>query len=126
MIDRIKYIKHIIYFDENASEELLKKLDAANITLHYYKDMIEAAPIEDNPPTPDSILAFSYTSGTTGVPKGVLLTQRTIMAELACFSCFGVGAQPNDVVLSYLPYPHLFERVVYSCLKTNGASMGFY
>ena len=52
--------------------------------------MIKAEPIADNPPTLDSILAFSYTSGTTGIPKGVLLIQRTLMAELASLNGLGV------------------------------------
>lgn len=94
--------------------------------MSYYKDMIKASPIADNPPTVDSIIAFSYTSGTTGVPKGVLLLQRTIMAELAGIAGVGLTIKPSDVVLCYLPYPHLFERAIYSGLKTTGASMGFF
>lgn len=126
IINKLSYVKNIIYFDDAAPDELLEKLSAANITLHYYKDMINAMPVDDNPPTLDSILAFSYTSGTTGVPKGVLLLQRTIMAELAGFTGVGLTIKPSDVVLSYLPYPHLFERAIYSGLKTTGASMGFF
>lgn len=100
-------------------------LESKGISLLYYKDMINSAPIADNPPTPESILAFSYTSGTTGVPKGVLLLQRTIMALLGGMVKLFVP-KPSDSYLSYLPYPHLFERAIWSLVKIHGASVGFF
>ena len=126
ILDKMTYVKNVIYFDDKAPEELVKGLAAKNMNLLYYKDMIKAEPIADNPPTLDSILAFSYTSGTTGVPKGVLLMQKTLMAELAALNGLGIVVKPSDSVLSYLPYPHLFERMVWSLVKTSGSSCGFF
>ena len=78
----------------------------------------------DSPPTPESIAAFSYTSGTTGEPKGVPLLQSNILAELSARLGYGLSLKPNDVALCYLPFPHLFDPVIWSGLRTTGASMG--
>jgi long-chain acyl-CoA synthetase len=60
--------------------------------------------------TPDQLATVIYTSGTTGDPKGVMLTHRHFV-EMArsALSVFSIG--PDDLVLSYLPYSHVLERV---------------
>jgi long-chain acyl-CoA synthetase len=51
-----------------------------------------------------------YTSGTTGKPKGVLLTQAQIVSEVEeAFTLAGV--HQNDVSLSFLPYSHVLGRI---------------
>lgn len=57
--------------------------------------------------TPATIL---YTSGTTGKPRGVLLTHAQIVSEVTeAFPLCGV--QPSDVSLSFLPYSHILGRI---------------
>jgi long-chain acyl-CoA synthetase len=51
-----------------------------------------------------------YTSGTTGMPKGVMLTHGNILSN--CDSNMdALGLGENDMVLSFLPIAHAFERV---------------
>lgn len=74
--------------------------------------------------TPDDILTFSYTSGTTGNPKGVLLTHKNIISVVATGT--SEGFCPNDTYISYLPLPHILERIFVSCFLYYGGSIGFY
>mmetsp|Transcript_1600 Transcript_1600/g.2862 ORF Transcript_1600/g.2862 Transcript_1600/m.2862 type:complete len:678 (+) Transcript_1600:91-2124(+) len=76
------------------------------------------------PPNPSDIATFCYTSGTTGNPKGALITHENIMSAVGGMQ--DVPIFPNDRHLSYLPLPHIFERVVVAQMLTGGASIGFF
>lgn len=72
--------------------------------------------------TPDDIASLVYTSGTTGDPKGAMLSHgnlasATIMAEKAL-----PFRKPHDVFLSFLPLCHVFERVTYYLALAIGAN----
>ncbi|HSP08998.1 MAG TPA: long-chain fatty acid--CoA ligase [Candidatus Dormibacteraeota bacterium] len=59
---------------------------------------------------PDQVATVIYTSGTTGEPKGVIFAHtHFIEAARAGLQMFHIG--PEDVLLSYLPYSHVLERV---------------
>ena len=60
--------------------------------------------------TPDTMASIVYTSGTTGVPKGVILTHDNIHSVCAAMSEL-VGFEPDDLSLSFLPLSHVYERV---------------
>ncbi|XP_039632441.1 long-chain-fatty-acid--CoA ligase 5 isoform X2 [Polypterus senegalus] len=67
------------------------------------------------PPKPEDLSIVCFTSGTTGDPKGAMLTHENVVADAAGFiksleSTF--SPVPDDVTISYLPLAHMFERVV--------------
>ena len=55
---------------------------------------------------PDSIAYIQYTSGSTRFPRGVVIPQRTAMANLAGIVQHGVKLAPGDRCLSWLPFYH--------------------
>ena len=60
---------------------------------------------------PDALAAIVYTSGTTGHPKGVMLSHGNVVSNLMAV-LEGFDVKPNDVLLSFLPLSHTFERTV--------------
>lgn len=60
--------------------------------------------------TASDTASILYTSGTTGQPKGVVLTHEQIISEVS--EAFTLcGATPEDITLSFLPYAHVLGRI---------------
>ncbi|XP_024926150.2 long chain acyl-CoA synthetase 7, peroxisomal isoform X2 [Ziziphus jujuba] len=76
------------------------------------------------PPKPEDIATICYTSGTTGTPKGVVLTHGNLIANAAGFSR-AVKFYPSDVI-SYLPLAHIYERTNQVISVYSGVAVGFY
>ncbi|EXB52560.1 Long chain acyl-CoA synthetase 7 [Morus notabilis] len=77
------------------------------------------------PAKPEDIATICYTSGTTGTPKGVILTHGNFIASAAGFSR-AIKFYPSDVYISYLPLAHIFERTNQIILAYFGVAIGFY
>jgi len=58
---------------------------------------------------PDDLAEILYTSGTTGAPKGVMLSHGNLCASLAALARL-VPVTPRDRFLSVLPLSHVFEQ----------------
>ncbi|MDQ0045575.1 AMP-binding protein [Variovorax boronicumulans] len=64
------------------------------------------AAVDAPPPAPDAVALLMYTSGTTGMPKGVMLSQRNLAANAHAISAEH-ALQPADRVLAVLPLYHI-------------------
>lgn len=63
------------------------------------------------PDDPDALATIVYTSGTTGPPKGVMLSHRNILRNAEAV-LERIPARTDDIFLSFLPLSHTFERTV--------------
>ncbi|XP_076584564.1 long-chain-fatty-acid--CoA ligase 1a isoform X1 [Chaetodon auriga] len=81
------------------------------------------------PPKPEDLAIVCFTSGTTGNPKGAMLTHGNIISNTAAFiritevHCM---LDLHDIHVSYLPLAHMFERVVQSVILIHGARIGYF
>jgi long-chain acyl-CoA synthetase len=69
----------------------------------------DAAAFAAEPVEAGTLATICYTSGTSGRPKGVMLSHGNILANVAGCRAIGMGRE-DDVFLSFLPLSHMFER----------------
>lgn len=85
----------------------------------------EAAEFTDIPRAGDDLAAILYTSGTTGRPKGAMLTQSNLASNAAALVA-SWGFRPDDVLLHALPIFHAHGLfVAINCTLLNGSTMIF-
>ncbi|KAJ6380234.1 hypothetical protein OIU76_016816 [Salix suchowensis] len=77
------------------------------------------------PPKPEDVATICYTSGTTGTPKGVVLTHNNLISSVAGF-CTAIKFNPADIYISYLPLAHIYERNNQIVTVYYGVAIGFY
>jgi len=58
------------------------------------------------PSGPDELAYLQYTSGSTRFPRGVMITQKTVMSNLASIIRYGAKIRPGDRSMSWLPFYH--------------------
>jgi len=104
---------------------MAKKTQVAGAKVHWLQDLLKTHPAE--PPAVQidpkrDIAALPYTGGTTGNPKGVMLTHFNLISAQS----IGYAAFPNlqpgkEVVLAFLPFFHIYGQVV---IMLNSLCMG--
>jgi long-chain acyl-CoA synthetase len=130
---KLRTLKNIIFMDA-IDPELVKKGKEFKWNMVLFTDLEATGAsksVEPNAAGKDDIATICYTSGTTGLPKGVVLTHMNLLSFAASatelmkrnkLKEFG----SSDSYLSYLPLAHVFERCVVTALVYNGAQIGFY
>ncbi|MBN2465835.1 long-chain fatty acid--CoA ligase, partial [candidate division WOR-3 bacterium] len=73
----------------------------------------------------DDLLTIVYTSGTTGEPKGAMLSHRNLLSNVnTAIPIFNIDE--NDILVSFLPLCHLFERTCgYYCVLMAGGCIAY-
>lgn len=77
-----------------------------------WSSMLAAPPMDLHPLDPaTSIIALPYSSGTTGLPKGVMLSHRNLVANVQQIDAL-LHVQPGEVTLAVLPFFHIYGMEV--------------
>ncbi|KAJ5176481.1 uncharacterized protein N7482_002358 [Penicillium canariense] len=106
-------------------ESIAAGQDVALYTLDQVEALGEASKRGYNPPSPSDIVTINYTSGTTGPPKGVVLSHKNAVAATSA-GLATVGQARGDTTCSYLPLAHIYARLAEHTAFWGGARIGYF
>jgi long-chain acyl-CoA synthetase len=121
-------LAHIVVMDASAAP------DGGDPAVRPFASLEEqngaAAPFEAIPVTGDDVASFVYTSGTTGNPKGAMLSHANFVTDVTAavkhFEGSGLTISADDIFLSFLPLSHVYERMAGHYLPLSvGATIAY-
>jgi long-chain acyl-CoA synthetase len=80
---------------------------------------------EEHPPRSETLFTICYTSGTTGIAKGAMITHGNMVASIGSAHESDIRLSEEDVHISYLPLAHLMDRFVCSYMAGIGEALVF-
>ena len=131
---KLEYLTNAILFDLTTNCDSKKELEnlrkagftAYSFTEDFLKENINVKNTDLLLSQPETIMTICYTSGTTGDPKGVMLSQKNMISVLeTVIRDSSVPLDENGTHISFLPLAHIFERMVISGFMGVAAKVGF-
>eukprot|EP00191_Tetraselmis_sp_GSL018_P008721 CAMPEP_0177602204 /NCGR_PEP_ID=MMETSP0419_2-20121207/14728_1 /TAXON_ID=582737 /ORGANISM="Tetraselmis sp., Strain GSL018" /LENGTH=629 /DNA_ID=CAMNT_0019095641 /DNA_START=249 /DNA_END=2135 /DNA_ORIENTATION=+ len=130
----VKQNVQLVCYWGSAKDEAVKAVSDIGVTLKSFDELLaegETAVVPPAESTLDDLCTIMYTSGTTGEPKGVMISNRNLLAEIAAAKGFlanalGEAATENEVYLSYLPLAHIFDRAIEELMISVGGGIGYW
>ncbi|GAQ82914.1 Long-Chain Acyl-CoA Synthetase [Klebsormidium nitens] len=137
VLPRVEKLHTIIYLDtepgDTPTDAQRKTAKDAGVELVAYSAVLDkgrASSLPDVPPAAKDTATIMYTSGTTGNPKGVILSHAAVNANAASAELVqvqqGFPIKAGDRYLCYLPLAHIFERVMVTVMLRYGAAVGVF
>uniref|UniRef100_K3XB95 Long-chain-fatty-acid--CoA ligase n=1 Tax=Globisporangium ultimum (strain ATCC 200006 / CBS 805.95 / DAOM BR144) TaxID=431595 RepID=K3XB95_GLOUD len=126
-IHECPHIRTVVQYEEIDNEErtLAQEKNVKLLTIAELRVIGKENIAPADPPLSGDISTICYTSGTTGNPKGALLTHANIMFATKVVNRYAT-LYPTDVHLSYLPLAHIYERNVQTNVIQSDGAIGFY
>ena len=107
-----------------ASKENIKVFSLDELRAHGKTASKEA--LESRKPKAEDTACIMYTSGTTGAPKGVVISHANLIATVgAVYRHLGQHFREGDLYLAYLPLAHILEFVIELSFYFVGLTLGF-
>uniref|UniRef100_A0A0D9XPH8 4-coumarate--CoA ligase n=1 Tax=Leersia perrieri TaxID=77586 RepID=A0A0D9XPH8_9ORYZ len=126
---QLESVKHVIYIDEEGvSSEVSLAQQCTSWRVESFEEVERLGletPAEAKLPLPSDTAVIMYTSGSTGMPKGVMMSHRNVLAVVSAVMTIVPRLGKKDVYLAYLPLAHILELAAEAVMSAAGASIGY-
>lgn len=124
--ERIPTLQKVIIFDMKGLRHLDDDLcmsyeELLELGKQYREDHPNVWEEEIQAAKPNDLMVLTYTSGTTGPPKGAMISQQNMLFML-CSVQQTLGVEPEDKQLGFLPLAHVAGRMFYTFMVIGSAS----
>ncbi|XP_059631815.1 long chain acyl-CoA synthetase 9, chloroplastic [Cornus florida] len=121
-------VKRIICMDDEVPSNASLIEGGNSWTITTFSDVEELGkenPVEADLPLSADIAVIMYTSGSTGLPKGVMMTHGNVLATISAVMTIVPDLGSKDVYLAYLPLAHILELAAENVIAAIGSSIGY-
>merc|ERR1719369_2462605 len=129
--DKLPHVKNVVSMEDLAGKPIDTKKCPEGVRCIKFMEVVAKGDVEKAvtrkscPPGPDDIAIIMYTSGSTGLPKGVMLTHHNLVSAMGSL-CNITEFKPNkDRYIAFLPLAHVLELLAESSCLMYGIKIGY-
>jgi len=129
--DKVPYVKTVIVMEDLARKPIDTRKVPEGVQCVTFQEVVakgaETSTVtrKSCPPGPDDIAIVMYTSGSTGQPKGVMLSHHNLVCAMGSLSNIADFKPESDRYIAFLPLAHVLELLAESSCLFYGIKIGY-